>query len=270
MNPNGDRFAAHAEDLELIRLLDDELSPGDRARVRAHVAACDTCGRRFARLRRRSDAFGSLLARADPGAPHGEPMHAEPTQAVRGGPPGVSERRFRGRTSSRRALVRAAVFVTVLVSAVLAASPAGAWLGAQWQRTAALLAPGGAPAERSTDGSGRAVRTTVSFVPADARLLIEFDHFQDHGELELRAGSSATAAMSVTASASRDAEMGVLVLPSGIRVRNRQEARADYELVVPTEVRAVQIRIADRPAAAIDVDALAGVRRIVELSRGHP
>lgn len=109
---------SHPTEGELQSYLDDEVSVAARAEVEAHLAACSECAGRLAELRTFVYTFSGAASLLDRSAPHRESVLAE-----------VRARDLRARAwknrfaFSRDALLKAAVLVLGLTTAVVAAVP---------------------------------------------------------------------------------------------------------------------------------------------------
>jgi hypothetical protein len=78
----------------------------------------------------------------------------------------------------------------------------------------------------------------VSFTPEPGPFTITFDARPASGTLRLTADSGARAAATVTGAAGEE----LVVLPAGLRVRNRAASTADYRVTVPASTPRVRLR----------------------------
>ncbi|HLL46986.1 MAG TPA: zf-HC2 domain-containing protein [Longimicrobiaceae bacterium] len=251
----------HLSDGEIVRLLDGETDAGERARLEAHAAGCEACGARLRQLRRRSARLSGILLASDPEAP------PAPTEV----PDELTLRRMRRAgearpVPARRPRLRVAAVVALLLAAGVVASPLRAvvaeWLRTQWERIAALAprpaAPAAqAPASSSAEPAGSGAR--VQFTPQGATFRLEVAVPQAGGAVEVRraAGASATAEQ-----IGGGEQADLLVLPSGVRIRNAPGATADYRVTVPASVRTVRVRVGEGRETVLTADEVAEGARV--------
>lgn len=203
--------AGHADDGDLIRLVDRECTAEERARLEGHLATCRPCAQRRATLERLSAAVTAALA-GDRTA----------RRAWRGG------------------ALRAAAVLLLVVAAAASAQPVRAWIAERWGDLRGLVAPYAAP-EPQAVGAGT---TTVRFVPTTSVFAIELAARQDAGVLTIEVSGDSTAMATVTP-ATPGAEL--TVLPAGLRIVNRPGDGASYVVRLSTGVTEVVLRIADGP-----------------------
>jgi hypothetical protein len=242
---------AHLDDGALVRRLDGELDRVEDYRVEAHLAACDECRAELdaiARLSRRvSDALP--LVDFDPGV---HPL-TTPASARR---PDLSLGRQRARTPSPwpgSPVWRAAAALAFVAGLALAIAPVRAWiaerLGFGAERPAAeTVSPEDRPPSAPTGGGVR-----VAFVPTGERFTIRVSTPQAAGALHIVTASGDTATGEVLGPGDAD----LLVLPDGLGIRNVPSSTADYRVVVPRRLAAIEVRVGDRVAWAGSPDALA-------------
>lgn len=256
----------HLSDGDLVRLLDGELDAEERARVEAHAAGCEACAARLRRLRRRSARLSGILLASDPQAPPA-PVQAPDELALRR----ASRDRQAHSAPAPRPWLRVAAVVVLLLAAGVVASPLRAvvaeWLRTQWERIAAPGAGAPAPAaeapaapapERSPAGA------RVQFTPQGTTFTLDVAVPQGAGSVEVRraAGTSATAEQT-----GGGAQAELLVLPSGVRIRNAPGATADYRVTVPASVRTVRVRVGEGRETVLTAEEVAAGAR-VELGGG--
>lgn len=250
----------HLPDGEMIRLVDGEVDREERGAAEAHLAECAACGRRLRQLRARSLRLGSLLRESDwevpPAAP---PVSAAP--AAQGGDELARLRARRGQAARPRAWMRAAAVALLLLGAGVAASPLRAWI-VEWagERWAALV--GGAAESDAAPAAPSAALpagSRVQFTPRGDALTVEFASRQEAGTLEVATGGSGQV-VAEQVGGSEPAEL--LVLPSGVRVRNHPASTAGYRITVPPGIRRVLVRVGGGPPVVLAPERLADGARI--------
>lgn len=227
----------HLDDGELLCLLDGEADGALRTDGEAHLAACGTCRERLDRYRTRRERLAHLLVRADypvPVAPSADPkvIPLRPRAAA-------PRPAFGGRP-----WLRAAAVVLLLATAAAMATPARAWImewvGRQWSRVAQEdrpAAPRSAPVQAPPAQAQASAQ--VRFVPAGSELRVDVANPQSTGALTLVPVSGQSASAEVVGAQAVE----MLVVPSGLRIRNTPGASADYRVQVPDGVRRVRVRI---------------------------
>jgi len=248
----------HLEDGELLCLLDGEAEAVARPYAEAHLEACADCRGRMERYRTRRARLASLLASADfsPPVPMVPPstvlvseVDATAGQAATTRPDArVIPLRPRPAPPVRRVdrpWLRAAAVVLLLAAAVAVATPARAWIarwvGRQWSQ----LGHGGPPAPPATappvpaPPAAPQASAQVRFVPAGTELRVEVAHAQRVGTLTL-VPVAGTAALAEVLGAPG---VELLVVPSGLRIRNAAGDAAGYRIQVPEGVRRVRVRV---------------------------
>lgn len=231
----------HLEDGEIVRLLDHEVSQGERRECVRHLSGCDECARRMETLRAQSEGASRYLARVGGAAPVDELARARALAAAR-------DARRRGGRRLPSAAARAAMVAGVLALGVATVEPLRAWVLERW---ADLVAPDGiarVEAERprpAPDGG-----SLVSFPTGGTVFTVRFDHAQDAGELVIQRHPGDLASAQIV----RGAGETMLVLPSGLRVQNTPDSSAGYLLVVPPSVQRVEVTAGDGVATSIELD----------------
>lgn len=203
----------HLDDGDAMRWLDGEGDVEERRRLGVHLDVCAVCRRRVAELEDLSEAFAQALFELD------EELLAQGAASTDGGG-------LRGRLP--RWLNWRLAFPVVLV-ALLAVSPVRAWISGWWRD----LTPGEEPVAAALGVAG------VSFVPVGDTFTVMFASAQAGGTLVLRADTSAAVSIRPEGAAVDE----IVVLPSGVLVRNRPEATAGYEVRVPQSVGRVLVRV---------------------------
>jgi|GEM_PF-1398604 len=249
----------HLEDGELLCLLDGEAEAVARGDAEAHLEACAACRGRMERFRTRRERLASLLASADFSPP--VPMTPPSTVLLSEAGPTAGEAAtaragakvipLRGRPAPAgrrvdRPWLRAAAAVLLLAAAVAVATPARAWIaqwvGRQWSQLAhggrsAPAPPPAAPAPAPPAAPQASAQ--VRFVPAGSELRVEVAHAQRAGTLTL-VPVAGTAALAEVLGAQG---VELLVVPSGLRIRNAANDAAGYRIQVPEGVRRVRVRV---------------------------
>ncbi len=211
--------AGHADDGDLIRLVDGECSADERAWLEGHLATCGPCAGRRDTLARLSGAVSAALATGD-------------TET------GPRARAEAGRWRILALRAAAVLLVALGGGAVASAQPVRDWLSARWADVRALVAPRSAP---RSDSRGAA---TVRFVPTTSVFTIEVVARQEGGVLTIELSGDTIATASVTPG-TRGEEL--IVLPAGLRIVNRPRDRARYDVRLPRGVGEVRLRIAGAP-----------------------
>jgi hypothetical protein len=251
----------HLSDGDMVRLLDGEMDPGERARLEAHAAGCEACASRLRQLRRRSARLSGILLASDPEAP---PAPAE-------APDELTLRRIRRDREARtapapRPWLRAAAVVALLLAAGVVASPLRAvvaeWLRTRWERIAAPDArpaapPAEAPAAAPAEPAGSGAR--VQFTPQGTTFTLEVATPQAGGAVEVRRAAGASATAEQTGGGE---QADLLVLPAGVRIRNAPGATADYRVTVPASVRTVRVRVGEGRETVLTAEEVAEGARV--------
>jgi hypothetical protein len=226
---------AHLTDGELVRYLDHEVEEAERRELMRHLSSCDACAERLQTLSDKSREVGRRIAALDADARADELTRARALAAAR------NARRAHRPAGMQPARV-AAVLATIALGS-LTVQPVRAWLMDQWESlTDADVAAPIATAPRALDESGSRVR----FTPTAEVFTLEIDHLQTTGSLTIQLGGADPA----TAQIVNGAGENLLVLPSGVRIENREGSQADYLVTLPANLRTVQV-VAGQTAIAI-------------------
>ena len=224
----------HPPAADLLLLLD---AP-EAARGGGHVAGCELCRRRAARLRARLAHVDASLALLDP----------SPGQAAR-----ALERRLPGRpprTHPLRSVARAAAAVLLLA---VVATPALSALATrrEAERREALSASGtpaasavraGAVHRSPAPGAGRD-SAQFRFTPRDGALRLVIASGQDAGSLLVTRSDDSQAMLEIWHTAGT-VQPPVLITPGSVLISNAATTRADYRLLVPARVGRVRVQVA--------------------------
>jgi anti-sigma-K factor RskA len=218
------------DDAELVRYLDGELSPIERARVERDIAADTAVASRLAALRQRTAGLQALLAHGDP--------HMEAPRVLLA---------HRARAPRAATLLRAAAIVLAVLALGMLVPPVRAWVAASFARIAGSAPPSGeaTPLTASPSAAG-ALRITFA-VHGDA-FQVAVDYPQAEGTISIRRTAATTdeGAQRGAAEIHGAADADMLVLPGVLRIRNQPGDRASYSVVLPERVTDVTIRIGNR------------------------
>jgi len=230
------RFAApHLDDAELVRLLDREHSPDERAHWEAHVAACAQCTAEVDRLRDDADVVRGWLERAafEQPLPH---VHAS-VQVTRVRPVPAP-------------WLRAAAMIALIalpVTAVAAIPPLRDWLIAAIEDLRGTTdVDVVTPARQAAEPVAVDV---IHFAVAPGSFTVQLDAAQPAGTLRIAYGQDATGALD-------DPGVEAVFSETLLRVRNTVASDRSYTLRVPLSVTSVTVRIGTRTIAVLDAAAL--------------
>jgi anti-sigma factor RsiW len=224
----------HLDDAALVRLLDGEHSPDERARWDAHLVACARCTGEVDRLRADEAIVRVWLERAafEVALPRGSTRITVPRAAA-------------------TPWLRVAAVIALLalpVTAIAAIPTLRAWVVAaiaEWRDDddTGVTATQAANAD-AVDHVGRAY-----FVPAAGRFTVELAAAQTAGTLRIAHGTGESVVFDQDGTDAVFSE-------SMLRIRNTPEAARSYVLQVPLTVTSVRVRIAARTIAVLDANAL--------------
>jgi anti-sigma factor RsiW len=203
-------ISLHPDDGDIIRWMDDEASPAERATLEIHLASCATCRERRDLLARRRSRLTALLRATDTPAP---------STSLR---PVIRRRKERSTIPWK-----VAATILLMVGAASAVTPVRAWFASVARAVLANFrhAPtAAAPSEGS-----------VSFVPATAQLTIDVPAKPGTTlTVEVVDGDRVTAVGGGT---------GVLVLPDELRFTGAGNANGQYVVKIPLRTESVRILI---------------------------
>ena len=237
---------SHIDEGDLIRLMDGECSQPEADQIREHIDDCPDCGTALSSLQKVSDLFSTSMKELDVEViPTRQPA---PTVGKR---LAISEQRFR--FASPRVLRIAAVLAALVL--VFTATPARALFVRGWEALKSLVIS--EPAESATPRDALAepeptVGSVVRFTPRGSEFVLEFTDRPAGGALVLLFDSTASASASVVGD-----ELGdeMILLPSGLRIRNSRVSRASYEVRLPLSLSVVEVRVAGVQLLRIDAGA---------------
>lgn len=222
----------HLEPGDMIRLLDGECQTEEERLGRSHLADCPDCRRKADRLGRLSDRFYEAMFELDEAASH----VSLPTWRCSISSNGLV-RRLRTWLSRRPALLAAAVLVVLVLGASV--TPARAWVAAGRRAVTSLLSGATQPAPEVP----LQTMSTVSFVPSGEDFLIDVASIQAGGTLSVAVDTVAAASARIGAG---ELPGELVVLGSGLGIRNVSSSSASYALVIPSSLKAVEVRVAGR------------------------
>jgi hypothetical protein len=239
-------------DADLIRYLDGELDDAGRARVESAVAADAERAARLETLRRRGRRLRRMLTKTDvPPPPQPPPAFVEQPTA-----------RLKSRRSPSIPLMRAAAVLLVIAGVLTFVPPVRAWIVEQWQRfstpTESGPLPGEPPLLRIPD------TLDIAFPSPQRTFDFELIARQRAGRIRIRVADvdQVTAEMHT-----RTHTEEFFQFPGGLRVINTEGSVADYEIIVPSTVRAVRVTVAGTQIARYATQAEDGRERVFELGR---
>lgn len=264
---------SHLDDGDLLCLLDGEAEAASRADAATHLDACAECRRRMERYRTRRERLAHLLARADFPVPAAAGPATAP-KLVPDAADGAKVIPLRPRAAGRpgrftdRPWLRAAAVVLLLLAAATVATPARAWIvewvTRQWARVA-HREPAPAPRVVRTPDAPPAppqASAQVRFVPGGSELRVEVAHPQPSGVLTLVRVDGPAASAEVMGTQ----PVELLVVPSGLRIRNTASTVAEYRVQVPDGIRRVRVRIAGGRETVVERAEIGGGPRTIPLA----
>ncbi|MFC1639361.1 anti-sigma factor family protein [Gemmatimonadota bacterium] len=238
----------HIDDGELIRLFDGECTPEEAAQIRAHTDECPECQDNADTLKQTSARFSGLLAELDSFAPLEVVLSPDAEK------PSVPTEKPRFHLVSRRVLRAAAVLAAMVL--VFAATPARAWLVQGWEALRSIVTAdtGESPAEIEVpETAGPEVSSVIRFTPRGSEFRLEFIQKPASGTLVLLFDSATTASAGIIGGDGAD---GMILLPSGLRIRNSDSSSASYEVRLPLSLLVVEVLVAGRMELRLDVQSL--------------
>lgn len=229
----------HLSEAELIDWIDQELSAAAHERANTHIARCTVCAQHLEGLRRTQQQISRLLQETDfevPAATLPDPQIIDLAAA----------RRRRARTAAkltRSAWTRAAAVIVLLASATLTIPPLQAavvtWARDLWTR---ISGSEQVPTPNVTPGAPQNERgVRVEFTHASSEFRLEFDAADPQSTVTIRRGDTATAVGEADVTG-----VELVVLPTGLHVRNTNVNAARYVLTVSGNVTTVTVTVGDR------------------------
>lgn len=238
----------HLPEGELVRYLDGETAGGDRARIAAHLLACSECHASLEDLHAAREELGDMLAATLP------PIDTDRRAFALARIEAAAQRKDARTTVGRRgrySALRAAAVTLVVMGAALSTSPVRAWVIDTWSSVTDVATD--TQNEASPLPSVRLNNASVGFVPVGNVLQIDVANHQADGALVL----GVTEGPSVIANAVGAAGIvDLVVLPTGMQIRNEAMDRADYGVQVPRSVSEVRVSVAGAPAATYEMNQL--------------
>jgi anti-sigma factor RsiW len=237
----------HADDADLVRLLDDEAPDAERGAIESHLTACGSCARRFASLKARSARLSDRLTASDLPAPA----------------PALRPARRRRVLADPRWRVAAAL--VLLLGGTLLVEPVRAWIvdaaGLLWAKAtghsrATPMVPAPAPAPAPGAGS-------VTFVPAEPGFTVQVTRRQAEGSLTVETGAGPEASAAI---AGGEGPAELVVMPDGLRIVNAAASTRSYHVRVPPSVSRVVIEVGGTVIRVVPAPA-SGLPLVVNLQR---
>jgi anti-sigma factor RsiW len=253
MTPSGRED--HVSQDDLLRYLDGELSPGERARAGGHLDGCAACAVALGELRARSGRVDALLRELDAAPAEGLPPRTLPAAA----------RRRRGwQAPSRRAAVAAGLLLGAAALAPPLRAAAGDWLAGAWAALAGSprQAPAPSPAPPAAQTPSSAAGSGVRLAPRGDEFVLEFATRQAGGTLTVRPEPGPEVAVEAAGAGGAP----LLVLPGGVRIRNTAASTASYRVALPPAVRRVRVRVGGGAEVVVGRAGLGPGGRTVELA----
>lgn len=245
----------HVDDGDLIRLRDGECSCTEERRFRDHIESCATCRENAERLEWLATGFVEAMDEI----PHAVPL-PKFTRKVDRCAAGTS-------TSSRpirwhpRQFLRVAAVLAMAFALSLTAAPVRALVATGWEAIRGFF--------QSTSTLEQEMQQTssmVSFVPQGEEFLIDVVNIQSIGTLSVAVDTSASASARVIGGDGLDE---LVVLQSGLRVRNRTISTASYVLTLPPSLSDLEVRIAGRTIGVFSTRQMTGSSRL-EMDLSNP
>ena len=217
--------ARHLGDGDLVRLLDGAVTGPTRHLAEAHVASCERCGERFARLRNRSGRLSRLLGEQTEVEWLPAPRVARLTGSARAGSLG-------GRRSWAPYAVAAGLLLAMAV-----AGPARGWILDGVRTLLGNRSP--EPSVSATSALDKTSGMAVTFAPEGGEVLFWLADSPARGVLELQATGDGRVTAALTGDQTTEE---IIVVPNGVQVRNTTASVADYRLTVRAGTR-VRLRV---------------------------
>lgn len=254
----------HLDESDLLRLVDGEGNPWELRRWQTHVEACEACASRAERLRTRSARLSDLLSKIQL-PPDFEyptlPVPLQPTQTRHGRVVAFPDTGW----------LRAAVVAALLLLGAVAVPPVRAavveWVSQRWTEVATLF--GDRDPEEQVVYEEEGAGSTLWFTPGGEELFLEIDAHQSQGSLVLWVVEGPEGSLNVLDAANSGSEETPILSDRGIRIRNREQSTAQYEVGIPVTVDRVRVRIGDAPPVVLSTQEI-GSAKIIELQRPEP
>jgi anti-sigma factor RsiW len=212
----------HPSDAALLALVHDELSTGESAAIRSHLAGCAACRQREAAVRSGEAQVGALLRLLD---------HPVPVRAA----PEARASRFGVRQAALAASL--AVFLAGAAAAAVPGTALNRWFQSQLG-SAPPTTPRAAPSAPA-DTAPAQIAGGVA-IPAPRALVITFAEAEAGGVLTVRPGSRADASLQAYGG-----DVGYQVGDGRIAVDNRKPA-GRYTLEVPATLSRLTVLVDGR------------------------
>jgi hypothetical protein len=241
MNTHMSGSAPHLDEVELLRLIDEDGDEQWRADKERHITGCQQCARELEKLAADGalvrEWLGNAAFEADlPPAQHRSPAAPASAQVRR---PAGTQQSSRGYWLQSTWL-RAAAILLMIAAPVAAIPGLRAWISD-------AVTGGAPPAEVRTlafppDVADEAA--IVRFVPQPGVFVVAVDAPQRDGVLHVRRTLTGQEAILETAPQPGDPVTEPVFAETSLRLRNAPESASSYVLVLPPSVTTVSITIA--------------------------
>ncbi len=234
----------HVPDEDILLVQEGWADPDLTETVREHLRGCAECARRAEWLRRRTSILDSRLAELVP------PAGRLPSSFVEGASRTVPRRSGGGWRIVARS---GAAVVAALVAAMALVGPLRAlaldWAAARWSDAVGLFERGPRATHELTlrKPAPVSVPTEYRFIPEGSELRLELASTQPRGTVTVTAVQDVAAVLEVDDGVEGESRAPVLVLPDRVRIGNSVESTASYSLAVPSQLRALRVRVGDGP-----------------------
>jgi hypothetical protein len=214
-------MTSHVDDGALIRYLDREDGPPNRAGVARHLDGCDRCAIRFAQLEGTSRTLSAALWASDV--------------------PWVSDLPAMRTRSSTRWGMRAAAAVLLVAGLAGVVRPVRAWIV---DRAEALwgAVTGQTPPLQTPTPVAPAPSASAAFAPTGDEFTIELTGDPAGGTLQIETVLGDTAIAIVRGGSGGE---DLVVLPSGLRIVAPLASTASYEIRLPARLVLVRIAVGE-------------------------
>jgi anti-sigma factor RsiW len=234
----------HLQQGDLLRFLDGEGEPAERARWSEHLASCQECALARSELQ---SLLGGLSIELEPLAPSPEVLERARPPAHHGGA-GLAR-------ASRAALprwFRIAAGISVLALPLAALEPVRSWVVERAHDVGGRAASGAMPAVELPADSGP---SRIRFLPAGPEMSVEISSRQAAGTLVVRQGDATAGGVLEIVGATRGE--ATLISERAVRIETTGSSTASYHLDLPPSVRLVRVRIGGGSEIGLDPAALA-------------